>query len=106
MKRILRYCWLPLLLIAAAFGISFLPRLKAPRRALKTELDAIDAEEEAEMLEAELGRDKALAAIETNHREAVDALTEKQKKQAEKLRADPRALSRFLVFAGAKQRKS
>ena len=38
--------------------------------------------------------------LEREHKETVEAFNEKQKKQAERLRDDPVALSAFLVRAG------
>lgn len=45
-----------------------------------------------------------LRAVELEHQETLEALDEKQRKKADALREDPRALSRYLVRVGRKGR--
>jgi hypothetical protein len=67
---------------------------------ITTELEAIEAKAETKKLIVKLGEAKALEEVEKKHKEALDAMDEKKKAEAERLRADPGELARFLVRAG------
>lgn len=68
----------------------------------EVELAAARARADAEVKEAILGRDVALADIERKYRNAIDQLDEKQAAEAERLRDDPGARADLLarVIAG------
>jgi hypothetical protein len=65
------------------------------------EVKAAKAEAKAEKLLAKMDRDAAVKVIEEEHRETIEKLDERQKKEAEVLRKDPRELSRWLARVGS-----
>lgn len=67
---------------------------------LQTEFEAIEAKSKAKKIAALLGEKEALAKIEAEHKETLDAMDDEKKAEAEQLRADPGELARFLVRAG------
>ena len=69
------------------------------KRALDSELEVIRAGAEARRLRAELGAQQAAEQVRKQHAAAVQALDAEKAQQAEELRDDPVALSRFLVRA-------
>ena len=71
-----------------------------PMKAVKLELDVIDAKERAEKLVVNQGASEARRKLEMEHKETIEHFDEEQKKQATELAADPVALSAFLVRAG------
>ena len=92
--------------VVIAIAVYMLTRGKTPPpiEAINTAVKAAKADYEAEVMAAELGKEKAIAKIEADNKEAIDALDDQEKKQAETLRKDPRKLARFLVRAGARKR--
>lgn len=104
MRAFLRY--LPWLLAAGVSVVLWLFfRRKTPILAeSKRELESIRAQNQAERIEAEIGRRQALEHVEAKYKAELEALDAGQKKEAETLRADPGKLSRFLVRAGRKDR--
>ena len=100
-----RWGWV-LGIVIGAVAIYFLTKGKTPPplEAIDTAVKAAKADYEAEVLAAEIGKEKATAKIEQDYKEAIDALDDEEKKQVEVLRKDPRNLARFLVRAGARKR--
>ena len=90
------------LAIAAFFGaiVGFLLLRKKQYEEIET---AINNADEKAKIKAELAKrekEYQLKIVEINHRHAIERLNDEEKKQADKLRDDPAALSRFLVKAG------
>jgi hypothetical protein len=113
MMRAGRWIWfvvVALALIAGAVVAVVLSRrgdkLQPPPLAeqLRSELEAVKAANAAERLAAEVGYRQAIEHIEMQQKEALDALDEEQQQQATELRADPAALSAFLVRAARDKR--
>lgn len=63
-------------------------------------IEVVKAEARAKELQAEHGAMVASARLMTEHQAALSKMDDVQRAQAEQLRADPVALSRFLVNAG------
>ena len=105
MKFLKDYWYIPLFVIALVLGwVVFRRRGGTPIAQIKRELDAIEAQRHARELVARLGADKARVRVIVRHREAMEALDEKQRVQAESLRADPVKLAKFLTKAGSDYR--
>ena len=62
----------------------------------------IRAAAEAKKVTARKGKEEGLRVVQARFVKEVEALDEKQKKEAKELHEDPVALSRFLVRAGRK----
>lgn len=103
MKRVLYFLrdhwYIPLFVVGVVLG--FILRGKRPPVVdqLGNELEAIRAGAEARKLKATLGAQQAAEVVRQQHGAAVQALSAEQAQQAEALRDDPVALSRFLVHA-------
>ncbi len=96
-----RYWRLPVVILFAVVAAILLrkwfrPRLP-PMEMVTRELEAIRAGVEADKVRAELGHEQALRHVEDKYREELLALDEKDKEQADKLRNDPEALTRFIM---------
>lgn len=61
------------------------------------ELVAIRAGAEVERVRAELGHTEALKHIDDKYGREIEALAEKEREQAVRLREDPEALARFII---------
>lgn len=85
-----------LVIAAGVFGILILSRRRIPWDLLHQQERAIAAEERARMLVAELGHERAVAAIEREHAQALSALDAAGRARADALRRDPVALARAL----------
>lgn len=98
----MKYLWYVLAILGAIAGVLLFVlaggRGKLPD--LKKDFKRIDATAEAKKLKAKLGHQEAVEAIEEKHKEKLNALDERQKAEAQRLRSDPVALSKFLVDAG------
>ena len=71
-----------------------------PLKAVRLELDVLDAKTKTKKLLVNQGISKARRQIEAEHKEAIEQFNDEQKKQARQLRSDPVALSEFLVRVG------
>jgi len=70
---------------------------------VKHELEVIEAGRQAREAKACLGAAQAAEQVREQHAEALALLDVDQAKEAERLKADPVALSRFLVRVGGKE---
>lgn len=92
--------YLPLFILGVVLGLILRGRLGMPAAAqLGNELEAIRAGAEARRLKAIMGAQQAAEEVRKQHAATVQALNAEQAQQAEALRDDPVALSRFLVRA-------
>lgn len=100
---LLDHWYLPLFVVGVVLGW-WLTRDSSkklpPLGQIKTELDAIEAGRKARDLEAQLGAQRAAEEVRRQHDAAIQKLDATQAAKAEELRADPVALSKFLVRAG------
>jgi predicted Holliday junction resolvase-like endonuclease len=101
-----RWGWVPIAIVLAILAFiagGFIFRRRRDGRILDPLSDVRNAVEEnnlridAEIIEAQLERDRQLAEIEARHRETLARLDEEQKKRAEQYRRDPKKLSRWLT---------
>ncbi len=96
--------YLPLFAVGVALGWFFTrcsggaPQWSA-KESLVTELAAIKAGAEVRTVKAEAGSSAAKAHVEEQHKEALAALDERQRKEAAAYEKDPAELARFLVRA-------
>lgn len=98
--------YVPLFALGVVLGfiVSGKCRRKGPPPAqVKAELEAITAGAEAEKMAAAVGKAEAVRVVEETYSEAREALDEKQRAEAEKLRDNPRDLARYLVRAGQRR---
>ncbi len=80
-------------------------RRKDPLPNYRNEIDAIDARAETEKLWIRHGEEEAVRIVEEKHKEALDALDDKKKAEAEALRKNPSELAAFLVRAGRPRKR-
>ena len=86
---------------AVALGVLFwIITKKSPGINLKTEFRAINAEEKAKKMEAELGYRETVRQIEEEHAATMEKLDDGEKKHAQILSGDPSALAAYLVRKG------
>lgn len=101
----MKYLFYTLALGAAVGGILlfFLSRGRWGRRSLDLEkrFAVVDAEVDAKKLKARLGHAEAVRVIEARYEEEINALDERQRAEAVRLRHDPVSLSRYLVQVGS-----
>ena len=99
------YWYFPLavagVLVAFALFGAWRRRDMTPIRAIRAELDVATAAGEARKLEAELGAARASAEVVRKYHKSINALDQRQAKQAEALKDDPAKLAAFLVRAGS-----
>lgn len=103
-KAVRNYWYVPLFVVlVVVLSIFFWPRKKSrnPVRTIQKELDAIRAGMEAREWKEKYGVEVARKQVEERFREEKEALTERKRAQAERLKDDPVALSKFLVRAGS-----
>lgn len=101
MLRWLRSYWyIPLFIAGAIIGWLLFSKIRGwgnPLAQTMTELEAIRSGAKVRRIEAELGNKQALKHVEDAYKADLSKLDEEQTKEAEKLREDPEALTRFLV---------
>lgn len=97
-----RWGWLVAFIIAAI--VIVIVTVGAVRPDIKREIEVAKADAEATKLEAKVGWEEAVKRIEEEHKTTLESLNGSQRFQAEKLKEDPVALSRFLVRAGSGKR--
>ncbi len=68
-----------------------------PLDRIQKELEAIREGAQVDKLQAELGHEQAVAHIEDKFREELAAMDEERAAEAERLRADPEALTRYII---------
>lgn len=71
-----------------------------PMKAVRLELDVLDAKTNAKKLLVNSGASEARRQIESEHKATIERMDSEQKQQATALAADPVALAAFLVRAG------
>lgn len=86
-----------LVLVIIAF---FVGKRGNPMKAVRLELDVIDAKAKAKKLLVNKDASEVRRKLEAEHKETIEAFNEEQNEQAEKLAGDPVALAAFLVRAG------
>lgn len=92
-----RWGWLVAFVFVAVLLIVLTAGTVRPN--IKAEIAAAKADAKAEKLEAEVGHAEAVTKIENEYHETIAKLEIRQAIEAKRLRADPRALSRFLARA-------
>lgn len=92
--------YIPLLAVAAVAGWYFTRDKGSPLKRVRDELKVIEVGAAARKVQAEMGKDKALALVEAARERELETLDAKQKLKAEKLKSDPVALSRLLARHG------
>lgn len=101
MRWFRRYWRLPLFIAGVILVWLLFRRWKGgaqpPMESIQRELQAIRAGAEANRLRAKLGAEKALQIVEKKYQQALADLDERQKIQADRLRDDPEALTRFII---------
>lgn len=99
MDWIRRWGWVVLVVVAGVVVyVLTASKIKLP---IRGEIKAAKADAKAAKLEATLGRERAVMKIKEEHRATLEKLGERQKKQAEELKDDPRKLSRWLSRIGS-----
>jgi hypothetical protein len=79
--------------LARFFGLSPRP---LPTKLIQQELKAIDAGAKAAKDAVERGADNAVKTLEAQHASTIAQLDEAQRAKADRLRADPRSLAKYL----------
>ncbi len=74
-----------------------------PTKAVKLELDVLDAKTKTEKLLVNQEASKVRRKLEAEHKATIERFNSDQKKQAERLANDPVALSAFLIRAAGKR---
>ncbi|MCK4858393.1 MAG: hypothetical protein KAT58_10520 [candidate division Zixibacteria bacterium] len=97
-----KYLWVPLLFVIATLAW-LLWRRRTPLARTKAELAAIRAGARVDDMEARIGVEAAKRHVEVVYRTEMEALNERQKTKAEKLRRDPAALARLLARVGSRR---
>lgn len=67
---------------------------------IRRELTAIREGAKVDKLQAELGHEQAVQHIEDKYRKELEEMEAERKAEAEKLRADPEALTRYIIRGG------
>lgn len=93
------YWYIPLVVLGGIFLFVMSRGKESPSKILFTELDAIKAGSDAKKVQAEKGAEIASEEVRKKHAEALKKLDEEQKAEAERLKNDPVALSKFLIRA-------
>ena len=99
-KFIKAYWYIPVFVIAVILGWVIFRKKGTPIAQTRAELDASRAGEQAREWQAKLGAEMAKKQVETQYREELKVLDEKQAAQVKELENDPAALAKFLVRAG------
>jgi len=103
--KILRFWYVPVIAVLSFVLWSMRIRKGNPLDGVQTEIDVINATAEMKKIQAQQGRLIALAKIEVEYREELNALDEDQKKLAKKLRADPVRLAKFALRVARQNRR-
>ena len=98
-----RWGWVALVVVGAVLAVIF-RRKTLPGTNVDATIAAARADAEAERVIAAKGHEEAIKAVEEKYAAVKTALEEKERAEAEELRADPRALARFLAAAGSRKR--
>lgn len=94
-----RYAWLFGFILVAVIVMIITGGMVRPK--IGAELKAVQAANKADKLVAELGHEKAIQAIEIEHKEALQKLNDVQQQQATELRDDPAKLASYLAKVAA-----
>lgn len=94
-KAIRKYWYIPITALVAVLG--FIVLREDPRKALRREMDAIDAGERARVQAANENAEKANAYLDFQHRKTLEALNAKQTEKEKALRADPVRRAKWLT---------
>lgn len=100
LKWIRDYWYVPLFVLAVVLGWVIFRKRGTPIAQTQAELAAIQAGRRIRELEAEAGAEAAKQAAYKDYMDKRAKLSVKQQAQAERLKDDPVALSKFLVRAG------
>lgn len=98
-KWLKKYWYIPAFVVVSMIIWALFRRKDPPFAQTVAEIRAIQAEAETEKLRQIVGTTKAKELIEEKYEKDIQALDEKQKKQAVELRNDPAKLAKFLVRA-------
>jgi hypothetical protein len=109
LRWLAQHWYLPLVAIAAVLGslvtlVLTDRRPESPRDRLDAELEAIKAGERAQTQAALTSVEDAVRRAEEEHADAIQAMDHRQFARAERLRGNPRALSRHLVRTAERAR--
>ena len=96
LKRVARYSWLVVIGLGAVLAAILLPRWN-PLDRVRAEIKALDEEERAKKLEAELDYNRAIVRIDRDHQLALDGIAEEKRAELEKLRSSPSSVRRRLM---------
>lgn len=100
------YWYVPLFVVGVVLGFLISARVRGngpPPEQVAAELKAIKAGAKAHKLELELGAEQAAAQVEAEYHAEAKRLDTEERAEADKLRADPGALARYLVRVGRRR---